>query len=249
MSPKNIEQIKKIIYIFKHNDIIVGHFGALVANIAVVLDVAKRFVDNGLIKIVLGCLKITTEREAAKHLVAAIHNLSDVEQFVCCLCDCGGIEILRSIEENFDDEIQNLVVGIFQLGSLPSTVTTSLHASVMCCSIETVVDVLQKFGHLEEKDSEGKTSLELALENKKYKVVQILLGSGANLNKTVAEKMCDDDQDEEMESSIRLGKAIRCSTKQSLQKIIFESQPKINADVCSLVHDCIPGVDLLLELC
>jgi len=238
--------MSNIVYEFKDVSMITGHFGAMVANISVNSTVANKFVENDLIRILIECLKQTDERSSVKHIVAAIHNLSDIPLFCYFLCDCQGVEVLRNIQNEFGEDISDFVVGVFELASLPTGATTSLQVAVMCCDLTTTIEILKQNGGLEIKTLENKTALDLAIENNKYEIVRFLLATGAKFDQKCF--VAKGEEGEIMSRYICMGRALRFQSTQALTEIMHSSHPKLNKDVASIVTNCIPGVDLLLVL-
>lgn len=242
---KNMEIMAVIVKKYRNVNMIAGHFGAMVANIAVNAQVANKFVNNNFIEILFQCLQETTERSSVKHLVAAVHNMSDIQSFCDYLCEAQGVELLRKIQIDYNDEISEFVNGIFDLSSLPQSATTSLHASVVSCDISMTIDLLKRFGKLETKDLEGKTALQLAIDSDKYETVQLLVASGAEGKHCVLK---EGGEGKSMKRYIDHGTELRFESIQMLKNMVLFSQPKANVDICSVINACIPGVELLLIL-
>lgn len=248
ITSKHFDEILQIVWKYKDVANVTGHFGAMIANISVVENIARICVENDAVRVIINCLNNCDEKESVKHLVAALHNISDVPQFPYYFCDCKGIEILLGLELSSDIEIIEFINGMFELSSMPSSAKTSLQIACVCCDLMLVVDLLKRNGDLTATDSNGKNCLQLAIEHKKGETIQLLLASGAKLNQKTFREI---EQNEEMKCLIPFiekGTAIRMKSERKFLNTMLGSRRKINKDVCSIVTECIPGVDLLLVL-
>lgn len=248
---EKMETILNIVWRFRNSHLIGGHFGALVANMSVIGDIALRCVKLNFVSVLINCVKNIKDEEGIKHVTAALHNLSDVKKFPAYLCDCKGIETLRQIQnEHPEGEITTFIDGIFELACLPRHATTSLHAAAACCEITSILTLLKRGMDMEEADLENHTALDIALLNNNGEIAQLLIASGANMNQELFEQeaMMEANQKEEMLHYINKGNIIRNRSIHTMNKIINEIHPKLCADICNLVTQSVPGVDLLLVL-
>jgi len=247
MTRSNMRQLLTIIQRYKFASEICGHFGALVANMSVCAELAAACVEMGYIDVLVHCLKTADidNEEANKHLVAALHNLSDINEFTPRLCLAYGVECLRNIQESFDGEIPEFVAGIFELGGLPTSCTTSLQVAAVCCDITVVVDIL-KNSDIDAVTFDEKSACDLALENSCEDVVELLLGAGAQFNKNVFESL-DEDTQIKMSRCVRRGNNLRVTSQNRMQAIVTRTS-KMVCDVGQVVTEFIPGVELLLVM-
>jgi len=248
MNQETVNIMLRIVWKYRFVENITGHFGAMVANISVVEEIAGLWVENDCVRILIECLKINESKEGVKHLIAALHNISDVSLFTHNICDCKGIETLREIAKTHDHEIMDFINGIFELARMPVHATSSLQVAVCSLDLIIVVDLLKRHGDIDLKTLDGKTALELALLHKNGPIAQLLLASGAKFDQNSYEDKNERCDVEEMLPFITKGKSIRFRSQRKFTKVMLKSRPKINADVCQLMTECIPGVDLLLVL-
>jgi len=244
----HFQTLIEIVWRYRDVSNVTGHFGAMIANISVVENVAQMCVENDCVRTILNCLKHCEEKESVKHLVAALHNISDVAQFPYYFADCRGIEIIRNIKFVTDNEIEEFIAGMFELSSMPSKAINSLHIACVSCDLMLVVDLLKRYGKLEDTDLEGKTALQLAIENENSEIVQLLVASGANIEQELYEQVEKHETLNAIIPFIKKGAAIRAKSERKFVNTMLGTRPKINKDVCSIVTECIPGVDLLLVL-
>lgn len=248
---EKMEMLLNIVWRFRTSPLISGHFGALVANMSVIGDIAFRCVKLNFVSVLINCVKNIRDEEGIKHVTAALHNLSDVKKFPAYLCDCKGIEALRELQINHPDgEITAFIDGIFELANLPENATTSLHAAAACCEITTILTLLKRGINVEKVDLENHTALDIALLNNNGEIAQLLIASGANINQELFEQevMIEANHKEEMLHFINKGKAIRNRSIHTMNKVLRETHPKLCSDICNIVTRSVPGVDLLLVL-
>jgi hypothetical protein len=246
MTRPALRKLRSIIKRYKHANEICGHFGALVANMSVCAELAQDCVALDYIHLLVHCLRNGNIHavEATKHIVAALHNLSDIDEFASRLCVSTGVEVLRTVQEHHEGEIHEFVEGIFELGGLPVSSQTSLHVASVCCDIPVIAQVLQT-ADIECVDADGKTALDLAVENACAEVVELLLGSGARLNESVFEDL-EDSERRSIAKYVKRGKNLRVTSQNHLNQVVTGSS-KMVCDCGSVVLDYLPGIDILLS--
>jgi hypothetical protein len=214
---------------------------------SVCAELATQCVDLGFIKLLVHCLQTADSEgeEAIKHLVAALHNLSDITEFTPRLCLCQGVETLRKIQSDFDGEIPEFVAGIFELGGLPDCCTTSLQVAAISCDVTIVADLLVT-ADIEEKTFDDKSACDLALENSCEEVVELLLGAGAILNTKVFESLAEEKK-HKLSEFVQRGNNLRIKSKNKMQTLV-SGTAKMVCDVSQVVTEFIPGVEVLLVL-
>jgi len=246
-----MEQLLKIVWRYKTSALINGHFGALVANMSVIGDIAFRCVKLGYVNVLIHCLNFITEEDGIKHVTAALHNLSDVKKFPTYLCDCRGVEVLREIQEKHPEgEISTFIDGIFELAELPGSAVTSLHVAAARCHLTTVLTLLKRNMDIETPDIQGYTAVDIALSHQNGEVVQFLIASGAQFNEQKFENnttLTTNDK-ESMLRYVQKGSVIRARSIRKMNTTLLKYTPGLCEDLCNLVTSSVPGVDLLLVL-
>jgi len=249
MNIKNLQALRRIIQRYKAVSEICGHFGALVANMSVCAELAEACVSLEFVDLLISCLEqgnLKTD-EAVKHVVAALHNLSDVAEFNSHLCLAEGVEILRQVQRDHEGEISDFVEGIFDLGGLPMHATTSLHVAVVCCHLPVIVQLLKKSViDIEELDRQSKTALDLALASGIGETVELLIASGANISCDSAD-MLEEEQMRAMKRYVKRGKSHRFRSQNKMRSLVRDNAKLVN-DMGTVVTSYIAGVDLLLVL-
>lgn len=234
---------------YRRSKSITGHFAAMVANMAVITDIAQMCVNNGYIPLLVHTMKLKQDEESVKHAVAALHNLSDCESFVDCIVSCKGVEHLHTAKNHYDssNDIYSFIDGIFELSSMPIDIQSSWFMAVGKADIMTVVKMLR--GHADVNVSiNGKTALQVAAEANRGSVVELLLAAGAQ------EKSIENIQTEgtQLAQFIKQGKTIRKESQATLTNCLKTSKTctenKVCTDVLSLVVDHVHGFDLLVTL-
>jgi len=226
---------------------------ASVANMSIIGNVAIRCVHLNYISVLINCVKVINDddEDGAKHLIAALHNLSDVKKFPEYLCDCKGVEVLRETQSYYPEgEILAFIDGIFESAELPTDAMTSLQVSAACCGLTTALLLLKRGINIEEVDLQGNTALDIALKSKNGEIAQLLIASGAEFDQSTFEheSSIETMHKKEMLRYIKKGKNIRIRSIDTMHKVLYKSQPKLCKDVCTLVTSCVPGIDLLLVL-
>lgn len=249
MTMQNLEALRSIIQRYKNVSEICGHFGALVANMSVCPELAEACVTLEFVGLLVSCLEggnLKTD-EAVKHIVAALHNLSDVNEFNTQLCLCTGVETLRQVQREHEGEIASFVEGIFDLGGLPVHATTSLHVAVVCCHLHVIVQLLKRTDmNIEECDRESKTALDIALSNEIGETVELLLASGAKLTESANEAL-EQEESRSMRRFVKRGKTHRFRSQNTMRSLVRDNAKLVN-DMGTVVTSYIAGVDLLLVL-
>merc|ERR1711939_408805 len=250
MTPLNLVKLRDIIERYHTISDICGHFGALVANMSVCTELADQCVKLGYVEILVQCLyegHLKTA-EAVKHVVAALHNLSDIENFTEKLCLCNGIEILRATQAKYaDGEISDFVDGVFDLGALPTSAMTSLHIASVCCDIGVVISLLHEpKTDTNILDKNGKSACDLAMEYALGEIVELLVATGAKFSEDVLHSLSPVDR-KEMTRFVKRGKSHYFRSRRAMSSLITQNTNLVK-DMAALVTESLPGIDLLLVL-
>jgi len=225
-------------------DSIRAHYGALVANMASTEALAELCVQSGQVEVVITLFRDQdiTSVEAMKHLSAALHNLSDVEGFAKHLCSCEGIEVLHQMIMRMEPEVTQLLDGIFNLSPLPREATTSLHAATVCCDVHVITKLMcSPNACVNERDMEGKTACDRAIQREMGGVVEIMVAAGAEWTVSMEEIS------NAMKMHLQNGMHHRHQSQKMMNSLISKNARLVN-DMGGIVTSYIPGVDVLLVL-
>lgn len=248
MTVSNLQSLREVVIRYHSVSEICGHFGALVANMSVCTELAECCVTLDYVDILIKCLEDGHLKgtEAVKHVVAALHNLSDINDFTAKLCLSHGIEVLRRTQaEHADGEIFDFVDGIFDLGALPNTALTSLHVAAVCCDIRVVVSILHDCD-ADIIDKEGKTACDLAIEQVLGDITELLIAAGTKFSFQSFLNLPASDR-RHMKRYLRRGKSHCFRSHQKMQSLITQKTNLVK-DVAHVVTECIPGIELLTVL-
>jgi GGDEF domain-containing protein len=244
--------LRTLMHIFRMhrtNTNICNHFGALVANLCVNWHVAEKCIRVGYVAVLLDILRVANDNEVFKHVLAALHNMSDATDFKTHFCLNQGIEIFARIQESADaPEIHEYIEGIFEQASIPQTCTSSLHLAVVSCSIGVTVDILLKHNEtMDILDREGNSACDLAMREGNCKVVELLVASGAQYRPDSFADIPDFLKKEDIAKSVKKGTKHRTKSHQMMKSLVTENTKMIK-DMGQVVTDFIPGVEMLLML-
>lgn len=246
---KCLRKLKHIFKMHKNNTQICNHFGALIANLCVNWNVAEKCIRVGYVSVLVDILHSAKDSEVAKHVLAAIHNLSDATNFKKHLCLHQGIEIFERIQASFNaPEIEEYIEGIYAQASIPRSSTSSLHVAVVSCSISVVVNILMKYNDtMDVLDREGNTACDLAMREGHAKVVELLVASGATYKTNIYAEIDDSLKKEEMVKSVHRGTNHRAKSHSVMNSLVTDNT-KLIQNMGEVVTDFIPGVEVLLML-
>lgn len=248
---KYLKILKDIVNKYTSSSEICSHFGAFVANICVNQHNAEKCMNLEFVQFLVKLLRSKCSRtpQAKKHLLAALHNLADVSGFLEHFTICKGIETLKSIfVENVDQDISNYIEGIFNYASISESATTSLHIAAFGCKLESVVYVLMNNYDIDidETDAEGNTACDLAIQNGREKVVEVLVASGATFKEDTFAELEENDK-KRINRSVNRGNRHRIRSRDVIETLVTNHSKMIH-DMSSVITEFIPGVEMLLIL-
>jgi len=249
MTPANLQALRNIVVRYRTVSEICGHFGALVANMSVCTELAECCVQLGYVDLLIGLLSDGNLKssEAVKHVVAALHNLSDINEFTAKLCLCQGVEVIRATQmEHADGEISDFVEGIFDLGGLPTQALTSLHVAAVSCSIRVVISLLHEDIDIDVMDKDAKTAVNLAAEQGMGNIVELLVAIGAKFSPQSVLSLPVGDR-QTMKKFVKRGKSHLFRSHSIMTSLVTQNTGLVK-DIGRVIAEHLPGIDLLLVL-
>lgn len=247
---KYLQTLKDIVNKYTSSADICSHFGAFVANICVNQHNAEKCISLDFVQFLVKLLRSKCSRvpQVQKHLLAALHNLADVSGFLEYFSICNGIETLKSIlDDSNDQDISNYIDAILNHASISESATTSLHIAAVGCKLESVVCVLMNNDiDIDETDADGFTACDLAIQNGKDKVVEVLVASGASFNQDVFTELGENDK-KRINRSVNRGNRHRNKSRKAIKTLVTKHS-KMICDMGSVITEFIPGVEMLLIL-
>jgi hypothetical protein len=232
------------IAIERHQDNIIAHYAALVANMASNGDLAKLCVMSGQVEVLISLFREGHVRshEATKHVSAALHNLSDVEEFIKHLCMCEGVEIMHKVIENTTADVALFIDAIFDLARIPRSMKTSLQAAATIGDLNIVTKLICRSSiNLNALDSEGNTACDVAIQRELGDIVELLIAAGGQWSTQ------EDMVSPEMKDYMEAGLQHRFRSQKMMNSLITDQTSLFN-DMSGVVSSFIPGADMLLVL-
>lgn len=178
--------------------------------------------------------------EATKHISAALHNLSDVEDFIKYLCVCEGVEIMHKVMENTTADVAIFIDAIFDLARIPRSAKTSLQAATQTsCDLNIISKLICSPSiDMNAFDGEGNTACDLAIQRELGDIVELLIAAGG-LWSIDEDKMTVD-----MKDSVLNGVEHRSRSRKMMNCLITQQTDLFN-DMSGFVSSFIPGIDML----
>lgn len=246
---RRLVQMKKIVSIHSEDEVY-KHFGAFVANICVDELLCEKCILLGFVEFVITLIRRSSDSIVLEYLLAGLHNLADDPKFVTNLCVCGGVEILRKLQNAFRNQtecrIHAYITAIFQNGRFPPNATTGLHVAATHCSLRTMLRVLTRPAtQIDAKDLQGKTACELAMQYGFGRQVKLLVACGAQLSPlSYADGF---EQRVNMRSIVKTGRKFRIASEKQMQDLINQNCI-LNLDMSIVIIGFLRGVELLMLL-
>lgn len=228
---------------------ICSSFGALVANMSVIRDLGEACIQEGYVELLVLCILQgeLNHDEAKTHVIAALHNLSDLDGFASQLCLCNGVEILRAAQDAWEN-VCSLVDDIFQIAQISSNALTSLQAAVVSCDMFVLTNILHDpLCDVNAMDNEGKTACDIACEFGFDEKVNILVACGGSYDPTTLDDLSEIDY-AEIADSIRIGKSLHKRSRKIMNSVLKKESRYLITDVSTVIIDFLSGIDMLKVL-
>jgi len=188
LTPVIIEELLLIVLKYSDKANVMCYFGSLVANMAINDYVAETCILSGYLGLCIKNLYNFKQYELRKYNIAAIHNLSDVQNFYDFFALNEGLEIVLKLREEYshDTEIFSYINGLFGEGKIPEFCTNSLHLAAGVCKFSVFQQMFSEgrlhcIQSIDKKDLEGDSAFEKAVQYGREDVVEFLASLGAHV--------------------------------------------------------------------